>query len=115
MYEEGRFTLRGRELLNSIECLVAEKCRKALPSCNEHDAQILGRDVADTLALEWGGQSVYVPMDNARRNAAIYEEFNGQNHHDLAARYRLSIHQIYKIIAGERERRRQRQGNLLDG
>ena len=113
MYEEGRFTTRGRELLNAIECLVFEKCVELVPGCKKKDAEVLGKGVADTLALEWGGQSVYVPMDNARRNAAIYEEFDGQNHHKLAEKFHMSTNQVYKIIADERKRRRQKQGSLF--
>lgn len=50
----------------------------------------LGRVVVNQLGEEWGGQHVYVPMDKQRPDG-IYEMFTGNNHHDLARRFKMSV------------------------
>lgn len=109
----SRFTQRGCELLKDVEetveaathrelrvrGLLERKDLAALP-------KNLGRVIADRLAEEWGGQNVYIPMDSARRNARLYDEFTGDNVHDLAKKYRLSVARVYSIVADERSRRR---------
>lgn len=109
----SRFTQRGCDLLKDVEETVEATAaqemrirglleRKELASIPKD----LGRVVADRLAEEWGGQSVYIPMDNARRNARLYNEFTGDNVHDLAKKYRLSLSAVYRIVADERSKRR---------
>ena len=45
------------------------------------------------------------------RNAAIWREFNGRNHAQLARKYRVGISVIYDVIAAERAKR---QTNLFE-
>lgn len=59
----------------------------------------VGPDVADKIAEHYGGQSVYFPFNlAARRNAQIYAEFTGENHYQLASKYKASVQHIYRVI-----------------
>ncbi|MCB1765375.1 MAG: hypothetical protein KDJ22_04815 [Candidatus Competibacteraceae bacterium] len=74
-------------------------------------------DQADALALAqvedlrtvFGGSLVYLPKgqdyERKTRDAALYQEFTGHNHLDLARRYKLTVTQIYDIIARVRAAR----------
>lgn len=77
-----------------------------------------GRRVADMLAEDWGGTSVYIPKDELRRlrkrNSRIYNEFNGGNVADIARKYGISEQRVYVILKEERQRRRTSQ-QLLPG
>lgn len=116
----SKYTQRGAELLESVEAhaeaILVPRLRKAGLS----QAQALamakdsGRDLADELRMAWAGQLVYVPMDKSRRNARIFEQFTGNNHHELAERYHLGVPTIYDILRAESLRRRQKQGSLLE-
>lgn len=68
--------------------------------------------VGDHLTSAWAGQHVYFPRDVARRNAKMFDEFNGSNVDELARKYRLSDTTIYSIIKSERGRRRIQQLTL---
>lgn len=109
----SRFTQRGCELLKDVEAAVEAateqeiRIRGLLERKDLSDLpKGLGRIIADHLAKEWGGQNVYIPMDNMRRNARLYDEFTGDNVHELAKKYRLSLARVYAIVADERSRRR---------
>lgn len=71
--------------------------------------------LAEDIRLKWGGCLLYVPKGEAyerhRRNAAIWRDFNGSNHADLARKYQLTLSVIYDIVATERIRR---QNKLFD-
>lgn len=95
-----------RDHLARTKLLPAEKC-DAL-------AESLAKHLADWLALSWGGQQVYLPKDNQRRAALIWQEFDGNNVPELASKYGVCIHTIYRIIKREREARQLRQGSLLE-
>lgn len=69
----------------------------------------LGERVATRIALEWGGQSLYLPMDRVRRDGCIFAQFNGVNYHELARAYKLSENTVRQIISAERNRRRHKQ------
>lgn len=106
------FTARGRELLADVSMTVQSATEQALRKSGLLDRkdmsglpEELGRIVADHLANEWGGQSVYIPMDRSRRNARIYERFDGTNIHALAKEYGVCVLTIYRIVKQERARR----------
>jgi len=98
----------GRELLQDLEAKLADQLGSHV---GQDRAQVIARTVTHSVATDWAGQMLYIPnslaKDAARaaRNAKIYDEFTGDNQPDLARRYNLSVHAIYRIIAAERERR----------
>ncbi len=61
-----------------------------------------GCAISEMLANEWGGQLVNIPKDHhyrlASRDLAIYEEFNGTNHGQLARKHGVTVRAIYKIV-----------------
>ena len=110
--QQGRYSTRGRELLEAIEAVVQEACKKNLPGSDEKTVAKIGKDVSYCLANQWGGQMVYMPQDTASKHAAIYADFTGDNHSELAEKYNLSVPHIYQIVAQERERRKHKQTTL---
>lgn len=90
----------------------------------EIKAKAVAQEATALIADNWGGQSVYIPMDiKARassRNKKIIEAFTGDNVSDLVREFNLSKQTIYRIVKEEREKRKQeidrrspRQGSLL--
>lgn len=93
----------------------------AVPSTRQEAQTVaaeFGRRVADMLAEDWGGTSVYIPKDELRRlrkrNSRIYNEFNGGNVADIARKYGISEQRVYVVLKEERQRRRTSQ-QLLPG
>lgn len=101
------------ELLDDVADKVARMAQAATPPMSEAEARDFGRRVADMLAEDWGGCSVYVPKDLARRfrrrDTSILRNFTGANIEELARRYGLTPQRIYAIIKAERRRRANRQ------
>jgi Mor family transcriptional regulator len=69
---------------------------------DKEQAEQLGREIADRMAGHWGGQNIYFPMGLSyklsQRDQAIYNEFNGINHSELARKHHVSLQWIYKIV-----------------
>ena len=79
------------ELLDGVAARVADMARSGLPAVSEEEACEFGRRVADMLAEDWGGSSVYIPKNLAarfrKRDATLYREFTGNNIAELAQKY----------------------------
>lgn len=107
---------RYAELLDDVAAKVATMARCGLPPMDEAQAKDFGRRVADMLAEDWGGSSVYIPKNLAsrfrRRDALLYREFTGQNVQELAQKYGLTQQRVYAIIKAERARRAHAQLSL---
>lgn len=97
-------TNRGSDLLNQIEAIIEEELANGTTT--------LARRVTTRIALEFGGEQIYLPKDKARRDARIFDEYTGDNVLELRARYKLSESTLYQVIRAERSRRRLRQGVL---
>lgn len=97
-------TNRGSGLLNQIEAIIEEELANGTAT--------LARRVTTRIALEFGGEQIYLPKDKARRDARIFDEYTGDNVLELRARYKLSESTLYQVIRAERSRRRLRQGVL---
>ena len=93
------------ELLDGVAVRVAGMARSGLPAV----AREFGRRVADMLAEDWGGSSVYIPKNLAarfrKRDAKLYREFTGNNIAELAQKYGLTQQRVYAILKAERARR----------
>ena len=96
---------RSSELLNALVAIVDDERLKG--------ADQLGERVATRVAWEWGGQKLYISQDRVRRNRDIYDLFRGDNHSELARRFRLSEETIRRIVVKEQQRRRPKQLRLL--
>ena len=67
------------------------------------------------ISSHWGGQMLYIGKDHAfhadKRDLQIYNEFNGNNHFELAEKFDLTVVYIYRIVkrmAEIEKKRRQR-------
>ena len=88
---------------------------------NEH----LPNTLADTLAMAqtellsrtYSGSQVYFPKQEVlkrhQRNQALYREFTGNNHADLARRYHLTVTRVYEIVERTRKARSSATESLL--
>lgn len=76
-----------------------------------------GQETAIRMAGHWGGQLIYFPHGNfeqSDRDKQIWAEFNGNNHAELARKYKVSIQWIYKIVKAQRQADlARRQGGLF--
>lgn len=75
--------------------------RAVLPRHGERTARAAARALFDCLFLNFRKQCLYVPTSDKaalhERYEAIWGDFNGRNHAELAVKYRLSLQQIYTI------------------
>lgn len=93
------------ELLTDLEGVVSRELV-------EHDvdpdlAEHIGCAIADRIADHWGGQILCIPMNYAYKLAKldlqIYSDFTGNNHANLAKKYKRSVRTIYKVISRARK------------
>lgn len=68
--------------------------------------------------MQWGGSMIYVAKHNPwqahERDLQIWGEFTGNNHHELALKFGLSLPYIYEIIARMRKIYRKEQQDLFE-
>lgn len=106
----------GTALLQDLSDKLAVRAQRAF-GVSEAKARAFAIDAAVSVADDWGGQLIYVPMDAAgrlsQRNETIWREFRGDNHAELATKYGLSVMHIYRILDEQRELRTPRQLSLL--
>ncbi len=87
--------------------ILADIARLLRPRLNEHfsdtQADRLALALVDDFCQAFSGSQIYIPKQDAfkraQRDAAIRQEFDGRNHADLSRRYRLTVTQIYEILA----------------
>lgn len=65
-------------------------------------AEHVGFEIAREMAENWGGQSIYVPkgheMQLHNRDEQVWDDFDGHNHNQLAAKYKISVQWVYTIV-----------------
>lgn len=68
----------------------------------EEAATKFSRDISKQMCEQWGGQLIYFPYwlreELSERDLQIYDEFKGDNHHELSRKHHLSIQAIYRIV-----------------
>ncbi|MER2529209.1 MAG: Mor transcription activator family protein [Candidatus Competibacter denitrificans] len=93
-------------ILTDLIALVGARARAYLPP---DAADALACELTEDVRLKFGGALIYVPKgcanDRTDRNAAIWRDFNGRNHAQLARKYGLTLRRIYNILAAERATR----------
>jgi len=82
-------------------------------------AEEIGRKLADHLRQVYGGANLYIPkgtsLDAELRNNAIYQDFRGNNHAELARKYNVTEQHVYAVIRIITEAiRKAKQGSLFD-
>jgi Mor family transcriptional regulator len=123
MARRGRATRAGHELLAQMEAGVEASVFSRLEASlgGTVGKELLrdvagraGREAAEAVRIAHGGGHVYIPIDKARRDAALYADFSGDNHYELARRYHMAVNTVYKILRREKARRTMRQLTLMD-
>lgn len=65
-------------------------------------AHKMGLSIAAGIARYFGGDRFYLPsgnkLDLMLRDKAIWDEFRGHNHQQLARKYKLTVVQIYNVL-----------------
>lgn len=108
---------KGPELLHDLAQHVSAALQELIEADKER-ADHVGQEIANRMAGHWGGQLIYFPIGTAIklsvRDLAIWNDFNGKNHSDLARKYGVSLQWIYKILKAMRqEDLARRQGALF--
>lgn len=84
----------------------------------QDSAEQIAYHLAQSMIKYWGGSMLYVPRQMAttlhERDLAIWQDFNGRNHNELARKYGLSVITIYQIIAKIRKELPATQPDLFD-
>lgn len=97
---------RYPEILADLAGLVLARALEYLPG---ERAETLAVELAEDVRLKFGGALIYIPKgcaaDRSDRNAAIWHDFNGRNHAQLARKYGLALATVYDILARERAAR----------
>ena len=108
-----------------------DRCTPLLVEIADHAADVLktemgleperadyaGYLIMRRIAQSVGGASIYIPtadsIERHERDEAIWREFDGRNHFELARKYGITTVHIYRLIKRMRaEDSFRRQGNL---
>lgn len=93
-------------ILADIAQLMHLRLRESLPA---DQAECLALALTDDLCQTFSGCQMYIPkrdmQQRLQRDQAIVREFTGNNRLELAKRYKLSVTQIYDILARQRHDR----------
>ena len=104
--QDGKLTKLGSAFL---EDMVGIGAGIIATSANIPTAQAeqIAYDLTQSLTKHWGGSMLYVPKTNPdkihKRNMQIWQNFKGNNQHQLAQKYGLSTITIYQILADVRK------------
>lgn len=99
---------KSREFLEYLEIAVSEIVSDEMGRLrlSGEPLEYLPQRAADRLsgrvADAWGGAQLYIQKDlshrAACRNEAVYAEFTGNNHLELALKHKISVSTVYAII-----------------
>lgn len=96
---------QGPELLVDLAHTISVALSELIELDKERGDHV-GQEVANRMAGNWGGQLIYFPIGTSiklcARDLAIWNDFNGNNHSDLARKYGVSLQWIYKIVKAMR-------------
>jgi len=91
----------GDEFLACLESQISIRVFGA--GVNEKSAEVVGQKVIEHLAHHFSSLVIYIPKmafkASADRYVEIYKEFgNGVTHRELAAKYSITVRQVYSIL-----------------
>ena len=99
---DGKFTSLGTAFLQDMVGIGADIIATSAQIPTEQ-AQQIAYDLAQSMTAHWGGSMLYVPKTNPekilKRNLGIWNDFTGNNHHQLAQKYDLATPTVYQILA----------------
>lgn len=92
-----------KALRNLMEC-INRQLRLSIPA---DQCANLAFSIVESIRQEFKGCLLYIgtgdKLAREQRNAAICQEFNGQNQQQLARRYGLTLQTVYDILAKNRK------------
>ncbi len=110
---QGQFSRRGSALLIDLKDHTATLLKEA--KIDDSKSEQVANELMLHISSHWGGQMLYIGKDHAfhadKRDMQIYNEFNGNNHFELAEKFDLTVVYIYRIVkrmAEIEKKRRQR-------
>ena len=95
-------------ILDDIAQLLRLRLHGHIP---EDQADALALAQANDLGQAYSGCQLYIPkyeglvLKRRQRDQSIWQAFTGHNHRELALRYKLTVGQIYTILARTRASR----------
>lgn len=97
--------ITGQSVIDDLKSLVYREVAKNYP---EPVALACTNALIQCLYLNFKNQLMYIPTatkdDIKKKHDLIYNEFKGNNHKDLAVKFRLSLQSIYKIVDQKRRK-----------
>lgn len=108
----------AEDLLLDLAHQVAAKAVEML-DVNKDIGLQLGQEVANSFAVNYGKQLIYIPcglsIQVSTRNLEIWAKFTGSNHRDLAKEYGVSLQWLYHIVKEMRKEDRSQGRFNADG
>lgn len=100
---DGRETLRHDVICILLECHRDRDLHSLFhPRATQADMDKLAEVVARRLAPMIGGRYVPKRDERAARDKAVWQRFNGRNHHDVMREFGISRRLLYSILARKR-------------
>ncbi len=91
---------------------IASSVARDLAGITPEVAEAAGWEIAERFVRDWGGQQVYVPKADSiargRLYEAVWQEFRGDNHAEIARRHGISTVWVYAIVKRMRAAHRAR-------
>jgi Mor family transcriptional regulator len=91
----------GRETLDEIEGVLTNILQEVC-GLDEITATLAAESLTSEIAERWGGQTIYLHRDVAKRASKkhweIWEQFNGRNYEDLAAEFKCSVVWVRRVV-----------------
>lgn len=107
---KNRATPAGSEFAASMAVVVADRLRKR--GVKEHEADEIAVEVLNEVRFQFGGQTVYFPLEDKAMKSALHEEIYTKYENsqmgvaELAKEYGFSVAWVYQIIRTIRLKRR---------
>ncbi|MBV2081958.1 MULTISPECIES: Mor transcription activator family protein [Pseudomonas] len=108
---KNRATPAGSEFAASMAVAVADQLRKR--GIKEHEADEIAVEVLNEVRFQFGGQTVYFPLEDKAMKSALHEEIYSKYENsqmgvaELAKEYGFSVAWVYQIIRTIRLKRRE--------
>lgn len=100
-----------------VEIIDVLSCELERQEFAKKEAKLTACKLVGVMAHYFGGNAVYLPsgekMEKTLREVQMYNDFTGNNVHELVRKYRVSQTNVYDIIRRQRALQRKRHQNDL--
>ena len=116
-HTDGKLTKLGTAFLQDMVG-IGTAIIQASAKIPSEQAEQVAYELASAMTKHWGGSMLYVPKTDPnkviKRNRAIWDDFTGNNHHQLAQKYDLATPTVYQILADFQKSLPKTQEDLFD-